>query len=134
MDHVTKKTRSKIMAAVHTRNTGAELALRSLVHRLGFRFALHRKDLPGKPDLVFVCRRRVIFVHGCFWHGHKCRYGRLPKSRIDYWQSKIDLNRKRDARQARELRRSGWSVLVVWQCKLKKPDMLRRRILEFLDN
>lgn len=92
MDRVTKKIRSKIMASVSTSDTGAEKAVRSIVHRLGYRYSLVRKDLPGKPDLAFVSRCKVIFVHGCFWHGHSCRYGRLPKSRLAYWKPKIAGN------------------------------------------
>ena len=121
------------MASVATRNTGAEIAVRSLVHRLGFRFSLGRTDLPGKPDLVFVSRRKVIFVHGCFWHGHSCRYGRLPKSRIEYWGPKIAQNRVRDRLQAKALRKAGWSVMVVWQCQLKKLDDLDTRVDHFLN-
>lgn len=134
MDRVTQETRSKIMAAVGTKDTGAEKAIRSLVHRLGFRYSLRRTDLPGKPDLVFVSRRKVIFVHGCFWHGHSCRYGRLPKSRPDYWKPKIEANRKRDRSQARKLRSSGWSVLTVWQCELKNKRRLEARIKGFLND
>ncbi len=133
MDRVTKAIRSKIMAAVHTRDTGAERTVRSLVHRLGFRYSLTRDDLPGKPDLVFVSRKKIIFVHGCFWHGHACRYGRLPKSRRDYWEPKIAVNKARDRRQANALRKAGWSVMVVWQCQLKKKGALEGRIEGFLN-
>lgn len=121
------------MAAVHTSNTGAEIAVRSIAHRLGYRYSLGRKDLPGKPDLTFVSRRKVIFVHGCFWHGHACRYGRLPKSRLSYWEAKIVSNRMRDRKQVRELRRGGWGVMVVWQCQLKKRIVLEGRIGRFLN-
>jgi len=133
MDRVTKKVRSKIMAAVRTRNTGAEIAVRSIAHRLGFRYSLARDDLPGKPDLAFVGRRKVIFVHGCFWHGHTCHYGRLPQSRIDYWKPKIAANRIRDRKQSKELKKAGWSVMIVWQCELKKTDRLKSKIGSFLD-
>jgi len=120
------------MASVRTRDTGAEKAVRSIVHRAGYRYILAPKGLPGKPDLVFVGRRKAIFVHGCFWHGHSCRFGKLPKSRLAYWRPKIAVNRIRDRRQARALRKSGWSVMTVWQCELKKRDALRARIVEFL--
>lgn len=133
MDRVTKATRSKIMSSVRTRDTGAEKAVRSLVHRLGYRYSLARTDLPGKPDLVLVSRRKAIFVHGCFWHGHACRYGRLPKSRLGYWRPKIALNRARDRRQVRALRKTGWSVMVVWQCQLKRAVALEARLAAFLD-
>ena len=133
MDRVTRAIRSKIMASVHTRDTGAEKAVRSLVHRLGYRYSVSRKDLPGKPDLVFVSRRKAIFVHGCFWHGHSCRYGRLPKSRLDYWEPKIARNKARDLRQVNALRKEGWSVMVIWQCQLKKQEALEARVEGFLN-
>lgn len=133
MDRVTQEVRSKIMAAVHTRDTGAEKAVRSLVHGLGFRYSLARHDLPGRPDLAFVSRKKIIFVHGCFWHGHSCRFGRLPKSKIEYWQPKIAANMKRDRRQIRQLKEAGWSVMIVWQCQLKKRDALETRVRSFLD-
>lgn len=130
---LSKTTRSKIMAAVHTRDTGAEKAVRSIVHRLGFRYSLTRDDLPGRPDLVLVSRRKAIFVHGCFWHGHSCRWGRLPKSQLDYWKPKIAVNKARDRRQANDLRKAGWSVMIVWQCQLKKKDALEARIEDFVN-
>ena len=133
MDRVNKSTRSKIMASVGTRNTGAEKAVRSIVHGLGYRYSLNRDDLPGKPDLVFVSRHKVIFVHGCFWHGHSCRYGRLPKSRLAYWKPKVAANKARDSKQASRLRKAGWSVMIVWQCQLKKNDALEGRIRSFLN-
>ena len=133
MDRVSKMVRSKIMAAVHSRNTGPERAVRSLVHRLGYRYSLTRTDLPGSPDLVFVSRRKVIFVHGCFWHAHSCRFGRTPKSRVVYWKTKFSTNRARDRRQANELRKTGWSVMIVWQCELKKRHALEARIEGFLN-
>ncbi len=120
------------MASVRTAGTGAEIAVRSIVHCLGYRYSLARRDLPGKPDLVFVSRRRAIFVHGCFWHGHRCRYGRLPKTRLDYWRPKIEANKARDRRQAKALRKAGWSVMFVWQCHLKNRDALATRIADFL--
>jgi len=120
------------MAAVHTRDTGAEMEVRSIVHGLGYRYSLKRNDLPGRPDLTLVSRKKVIFVHGCFWHGHFCRFGRLPKSRLDYWQPKIAENMTRDRRQARRLRQSGWSVMTVWQCQLKRKVALIARIRSFI--
>ncbi|MFH1708801.1 MAG: DNA mismatch endonuclease Vsr [Planctomycetota bacterium] len=135
MDRVTQAVRSKIMASVHTRDTGAEMAVRSIVHRLGFRYSLSREDLPGRPDLVFVGRQKVVFVHGCSWHGHACRYGRLPQSRLDYWKPKITCNKARDRMQinARALRKAGWSVLIVWQCQLKKKEQLMSRFKDYLN-
>ena len=133
MDRVTKAVRSKIMASVHTRDTGAEKIVRSVVHRLGYRYSVVRKDLPGKPDLAFDSRRKVIVVHGCFWHGHSCRYGKLPESRISYWKPKISANKARDSKQALRLRKAGWSVMILWQCQLKKRDALEARIEGFLN-
>ena len=95
--------------------------------------ALHRRDLPGTPDIVLPGRRKAIFVHGCFWHGHGCRCARLPKSRVEYWGPKIAANRARDGRKAAALRREGWSVACVWECQLRKPAALERRLARFLD-
>lgn len=110
------------------------MAVRSIVHRLGYRYSLRRADLPGKPDLAFVSRQKVIFVHGCFWHGHSCKYGHLPKSRLDYWQPKIAANKARDRLQVAKLKGNGWAVLTVWQCQLKKLRFLEARIKDFLDD
>lgn len=133
MDRVTKATRSRIMAAVRSRGTGVEKAVRSIVHRLGYRYSLARTDLPGRPDLVFVSRRKVIFVHGCFWHGHACRYGQLPKSRQEYWKPKVEMNRARDQRQAVALADAGWATMVIWQCQLKNRIELEAGIVRFLN-
>ncbi|MGH6876881.1 MAG: very short patch repair endonuclease [Rhizomicrobium sp.] len=132
MDRLTKKRRSWLMSRVKGRNTTPEIAVRSMIHRLGYRFRLHRTDLPGKPDIVFGPRRKIVFVHGCFWHGHRCGKGRLPKSNGRYWREKIETNRRRDGRHARTLARLGWKVLVVWQCQLKDPLAVRARIVDFL--
>jgi DNA mismatch endonuclease (patch repair protein) len=131
-DRVSTLVRSKIMASVGTRNTGPELALRKSLHRLGWRYLTNVSTLPGRPDLVFPAFRKIVFVHGCFWHGHSCRWGRLPQSRPEYWQPKIAANRTRDARVLRKLRRSGWSVLVVWQCQLRQLDKTIARVIRFL--
>lgn len=133
-DRVTKETRSRIMASVGTRDTGVEVALRKALHRLGYRYRIVPRHLPGKPDLVFPRRRKVVFVHGCFWHGHACRYGKLPKSRLEYWQPKIEANRTRDRRQRRKLRFLGWSSAVVWECSLKRNlESEVARIVRFLE-
>ncbi|MGH6946264.1 MAG: very short patch repair endonuclease, partial [Kiloniellales bacterium] len=113
-DRVSSSIRSAIMASVKQKHTGPELTVRRMLHRLGYRFRLHNRSLPGSPDLVFPRRGKAIFVHGCFWHGHSCRWGRLPKSKLDYWGPKIEANRKRDRRNSLRLRKQGWSVLVVW--------------------
>lgn len=112
-----------------------ELLVRKLVHRMGYRYRLHRRDLPGKPDLVFGPRQKVIFVHGCFWHGHEaaaCLDGRVPKSNVGYWAPKLTRNKQRDAAQIQELERLGWKVLVIWECELGANKQLERRIRSFL--
>ena len=135
MDRLTKQRRSEIMSRIGGKNTAPELAVRSLVHSLGYRYRLHSKKLPGKPDLVFAGRRKVIFVHGCFWHGHEgCKKGQLPKSRLDYWKPKIEANKQRDYGNETRLKDSGWNVLVVWQCDLKDSASLEARIVEFLES
>jgi|SRR5579871_1689076 len=126
------EVRRRIMQAVRTRDTGPEMIVRRLLHFLGFRYRLHRKSLPGSPDIVFPSRKRIVLVHGCYWHGHGCPKGRLPKSRLDYWRAKIESNRRRDRRNIRSLRRLGWAVLVVWQCETHDARLLQRRLLRFL--
>lgn len=120
------------MASVGTRNTGPEVTLRKALHALGFRYVTNSRALPGRPDIVFPRLRKAIFVHGCFWHGHHCRWGKLPKSRLDYWTAKIVGNRARDARALRALRRQDWRVLVVWQCQIRNLDRTLPRVLKFL--
>lgn len=124
--------RRRIMKSVGTKDTGPELAVRRLLHHLGYRFRLHRRDLPGRPDIVFPARRRVIFVHGCFWHGHGCSKGRLPKSRPEYWRPKIEANRARDARVVVSLAETGWKALTIWQCEMRDVDELKLVLIEFL--
>lgn len=121
------------MASVGTHNTGPELILRKRLHRLGYRYAIHIAKLPGKPDLVFPVLGKIVFVHGCFWHGHTCRWGRRPKSRPEYWGPKIAANRIRDARVASKARGMGWSVLIVWQCQLRDLDRAVQRVVRFLE-
>lgn len=135
VDHVDSSTRSKIMASVHSKDTKPEIKVRKIAHALGYRFRLHRADLPGKPDLVFPSRRKVIFVHGCFWHRHsRCRYATMPKTRTEFWERKFLANTARDRRNWRELRKLGWDVLTVWQCELKKAEKLTERLNDFLAN
>lgn len=118
-------TRSQVMARVKSKNTTPEIKVRAALWRAGLRYRLHRADLPGKPDLVFAGRRVVVFVHGCFWHGHDCRRGaRMPKDNADYWRRKIDRNRARDAQAAADLAAAGWRVLTVWECEIKDPARL----------
>jgi DNA mismatch endonuclease (patch repair protein) len=133
MDRLTKQRRSEIMSRIRGKDTVPELKVRSLIHKLGYRFRLHSKTLPGKPDLVFSGRKKIIFVHGCFWHGHEgCPKGKLPKSKLDYWEPKLSENKRRDMKALRELKAEGWKALVVWQCELKDIEKLKSRIIEFL--
>jgi DNA mismatch endonuclease (patch repair protein) len=131
-DTRTPEQRSRIMRAVGTKDTGPEMIVRRLLHRLGYRFSLHRSDLPGSPDIVLSKYRKIIFVHGCFWHGHLCRKGQLPKSKIDYWSKKICANRTRDRKHTAALRRAGWSVMTIWQCQTKIPERLNSRLSRFV--
>ena len=112
-DRLSPEARSRLMSRIRSRDTGPERAVRSILHGLGFRFRLHRRDLPGTPDIVLPGRGMVVFVHGCFWHGHRCKVGKMPKSRIDYWGPKIEANKARDKRKSAKLRRLGWSVVTV---------------------
>jgi DNA mismatch endonuclease (patch repair protein) len=124
--------RSQMMAAVRSKNTAPEMRVRRLVHSMGYRYRLHRRDLPGKPDLVFPARSKVIFVHGCFWHQHGCKGSHLPKSNVSYWVPKLERNRARDAEHIKALRGKGWKCLVLWECKLADDAWLTRRIRKFL--
>lgn len=115
-DSLTPTERSHRMSLIRSRNTKPELLLRRALHAEGVRYRLHKKDLPGKPDLVFANARTVLFVNGCFWHGHKCPTGHIPKSNSEFWRTKIVTNRARDVRNIRRLREGGWKVIVVWEC------------------
>jgi DNA mismatch endonuclease, patch repair protein len=134
-DKLSPTERSRNMASIRSKDMKPELAVRKLAHRLGFRFRLHRKDLPGKPDLVFPKYKSVIFVHGCFWHQHgetKCLDGRPPKSNAGYWGPKLARNLERDLLHKNELERQGWRVLVIWECETKKPELTAGKIENFL--
>jgi DNA mismatch endonuclease (patch repair protein) len=121
------------MAAIKGRNTKPERIVRSVVRRLGYRFRLHGKGLPGSPDLVVPDLKKVVFVHGCFWHGHKkCLRGRRPSSNKPFWNKKLDLNRQRDKKNLSALRKLGWTPIILWECELKKPDRFRNRLVKFL--
>ena len=126
--------RSATMRAVKSEDTAPEMMVRRYVHSLGYRFRLHRKDLPGKPDLIFPRLNSAIFVHGCFWHGHDCPRGaRLPKENAEYWHRKIGRNAERDKKTLRLLRSLGWNVLVIWECELRKDEgTSERKIKRFL--
>ena len=115
------------MSRIRSRDTRPELRVRRAAHRLGLRFRLHRRDLPGTPDLVFPGRRKAVFVHGCFWHSHSgCKYAYKPKSNVEFWQNKIQKNVDRDIRAKRELEAGGWDVIVIWECETKDDDRLAR--------
>ena len=123
------------MQAVRSTNTTPELLVRSAAHRLGYRFRLHGAHLPGKPDLVFAGQRKVIFVHGCFWHGHTCTRGaRIPRTNRAYWLRKIGRNATRDIATKAQLRRLGWRVLVIWECDLKNQDRVQTKLSRFLSS
>src|SRR4051812_4371582 len=124
--------RSKIMSAVGTKDTGPEMIVRRILHAAGCRYGLHRRDLPGSPDVVMPSRKKIVFVHGCFWHGHKCRYGRPPKSRSEYWLPKLTANALRDKLNQSRLAKAGWSVLVVWQCETRRPIRLKEKLIRFV--
>jgi len=120
------------MAAIRSKDTKPELIVRRLVHAMGYRYRLHQSDLPGKPDLVFSGRRKIIFVHGCFWHLHGCVFSHVPKSNSAYWTPKLERNRARDVEHLRNLRARGWKCLVLWECELAKSERLHRRLGKFL--
>jgi DNA mismatch endonuclease, patch repair protein len=131
-DVLTPEQRHRNMSRIRSGDTRPELAVRSMVHRLGYRFRLHVPDLPGRPDLVLPRHSKVIFVHGCYWHMHRCRYGSVvPKTNRVFWQRKRKGNVQRDRRQIAVLRRRGWKVLVIWECWTRKRD-LENRLLKFL--
>ena len=129
----TSPARSRIMRAIKSRNTAPELLVRRLAHRMGYRFRVHRKDLPGTPDLVFPARRKAIFVHGCFWHCHDCGGGpRMPAHNRAYWKKKLTLNKKRDQAACAALTTLGWKVRVFWECELQNQKRTQRNLRTFL--
>lgn len=133
-DVLNLEQRRACMAAVKSGNTKPEMSVRRLVHAMGYRYALHKRTLPGRPDLCFVSRRKVIFVHGCFWHGHTCRRGaRVPIANREYWIRKIRRNRERDLQSRQSLSAMGWKSLIVWECELKSVSELARTIGKFLE-
>lgn len=132
-DTLTPAERSERMSRVRGRDTKPEMRVRRLVHEMGFRYRLHRRDLPGTPDMTFPGKRKVIFVHGCFWHRHKgCKLARMPKSRLDFWGPKLEGNRRRDLENQRKLRERGWEPMVIWECELRDKAALAERIGKFL--
>ena len=135
MDKLRPAERSALMARVRGKDTKPEMIVRRLAYAMGLRYRLHRRDLPGQPDLTFPRLRRVIFVHGCFWHGHSCRAGRnRPGTNRPYWIPKLDRNARRDRSNRAKLRRLGWRVLTIWECQLRHLPELRRRLDRFFEN
>ena len=132
-DIFTPEMRSRIMSRIGSKDTKPEKNVRSLLHRMGYRFRLHRKSLPGCPDVVFPKSKKAIFIHGCFWHGHmSCKRAGIPKTRTAYWFNKISANVERDDRNRKAITDLGWQVLVIWQCEVKKLDRLEERLKVFL--
>jgi DNA mismatch endonuclease (patch repair protein) len=135
MDTLSPSQRSARMRLIQSMNTSPEKVARHFVHKLGYRYRLHGADLPGRPDLVFPGRRKVIFVHGCFWHRHNhCDLARLPKSRLEFWLPKLTRNKERDAANRGALTRMGWSSLVIWECDLRDPIRVMFKTLMFLES
>jgi DNA mismatch endonuclease, patch repair protein len=133
MDTISQQRRSAVMGKIKGRNTKPEIAVRKLVHSMGYRYRLHRKDLPGTPDLVFPARNKIVFVHGCFWHRHPgCRFAYSPKSNIDFWNKKFAANIERDKRVKHQLESLGWKTLAVWECEVSKLSLLQKHIKGFL--
>ncbi|MFO7607081.1 MAG: DNA mismatch endonuclease Vsr [Desulfurivibrionaceae bacterium] len=132
-DTLSKKERSERMSLIKGKDSAPEMKLRRLVHGMGFRYRLHDKNLPGKPDLVFPSRRAVIFMHGCFWHRHEgCKLARLPKSKLNFWKPKLEANKERDLLHRRQLRDLGWRVLVVWECEMVYTERVASVVRDFL--
>ena len=136
MDRISVAARSENMKALRSKGMKPELAVRRMVHSMGYRYRLHVENLPGKPDLVFRARKKLIFVHGCFWHQHQddlCRLTHTPKSNLDYWLSKLRANVERDAKNRRCLEGAGWKILVIWECEVSDSGKLERSVRAFLD-
>lgn len=135
MDVFSREKRSQIMSRVSGKNTKPELVVRSLLHKMGYRFRLHRKDLPGKPDITLPKYKKVIFVHGCFWHGHTdCPRSKRPTTNEKFWRDKLDKNRERDKTSVNNLKELGWDVLVVWTCEVNDMFKLKNKLLSFLES
>lgn len=135
LDLFSPHKRSQIMSSIRSYDTKPELFVRSILHRMGFRFRLRQGRLPGNPDIVLPLHKKVIFIHGCFWHGHKnCKRSKRPDANIEFWSKKLDGNMARDKRQIRALRRMGWRVLVLWQCQLRNKARLEKRLVLFMTN
>jgi len=134
VDRLSKEHRSWLMSRVRGKDTTPEMVVRRVAHGLGFRYRLHRKDLPGKPDLVFPKLRSVIFVHGCFWHRHGCKKATTPKSNTDFWLAKFERNVERDNQNKADLRAQGWRVKTIWECETREIEALTREVQDFLSD
>lgn len=134
VDRLTPERRSWLMGRVRQKDTKPEMVVRRLAHALGYRFRLHRRDLPGRPDLVFPRRRKIVFVHGCFWHRHGCRKTTTPKSNAEFWLAKFERNVERDRAAIKALEGSGWHVKTIWECETKDIEALTREIEDFLSD
>lgn len=132
-DPLTPAERSERMSRIRNADTKPEMVVRRLVHEMGYRYRLHARDLPGNPDLAFRPRKKVIFVHGCFWHQHGCRQYRMPRTKRSFWEPKLAKNKARDAKVIRDLRKLGWRTMIVWECQIKSATVLRKRIERFLE-
>lgn len=135
MDKISSEQRSKNMRRIRSKDTKPEIKVRKLIFKMGYRYRLHWKKLPGKPDIVFPGRKKVIFVHGCFWHQHdnrNCNYVHKPKSRLDYWLPKLERNKQRDNENQKEIEDIGWEYLIIWECQINNTDKLREIITNFL--
>lgn len=133
MDKISIKQRSQIMASIKSKNSTPEITVRKAVFKLGYRFRLHRSDLPGTPDLAFIGKQKVIFVHGCFWHCHPgCKRASTPKSNVEFWKNKLDRNVQRDLQAQKSLVAMGWSFLIVWECEIRDLKKLSKKITDFL--
>lgn len=133
-DNLSPEDRRRTMKSVRSQNTTPELAVRRILFRLGYRYRLNRKDLPGRPDLVFPGRRKIVFIHGCFWHGHDCKAGnKQPKTNEAYWTRKLQRNKERDQLNYQRLAELGWQILTVWECELKDTSSLERKLIAFLE-
>lgn len=134
MDTVSPNKRSEIMGRVRSKDTKPEMFVRRLIYGMGYRYRLHIRELPGRPDIVFRKKRKVIFVHGCFWHKHNCKKGkRMPKSRVDFWRDKLMKNKKRDMSNQKKLSKLCWKYIVIWECELQNIEKLKLKTRDFLD-
>ncbi len=134
MDLWSKDKRSQVMSRILAKNTKPEQIVRKMLTALGYRYYLHIKELPGKPDIVLTKHNAVIFVHGCFWHLHNCRDGTIPKTRMNYWEEKLRKNQERDRKHSKVLRKQGWKVLTLWECEIeKRPQLVLRKIVAFFN-